>query len=239
MKRISMIFLGLLIVAGLSAQYNSVVNKYLFYGGLKIGKTTLTGTKPNWANKTGSLLVPIDSGTTNNVSTPTLIKFYSGATQLNPDIPAAFQIDAKTVQPMNSDTGLVSITFGYGSGAAIDTTNIGLTSDFGGWFNDGSDTVVITKVIGIVKDSKRAATIPINIYHHATYFYATPDSVCDDHLVVTSTTTGTSTTTMEAKVAILPGEWVWCSPAHSLPVNGTIPSKLRVVASGHKQNRKY
>jgi hypothetical protein len=57
---------------------------YYFNGGIKVGVMPSTG-----VNKAGSKLILIDSITTDNTTTPTLFKFYRGATQLIPDIPAS------------------------------------------------------------------------------------------------------------------------------------------------------
>jgi hypothetical protein len=135
--------------------------------------------------------------------------------------------------PMLADT-IPLFTAGYGWGAATDTTGIDITADFGGWYNDGSDTVQLAKVIGIVKNSKNASSVTINIYWDANYYDATPaDSAFTAGLAVSSTTAGTSTTTF-AEAKIPPGMWVWVKPCRSLGTTGTKPSKLRLSVSGYK-----
>ncbi len=136
------------------------------------------------------------------------------------------------LSPMHADT-IPLFTAGYGWGAATDTTGIDITADFGGWYNDGSDTVQLAKVIGIVKASKNAPTVTVNVYWDVNYYDATPDSAFTAGLAVTSTSAGTSGTSF-AKAKIPPHVWVWVKPCRSLGTTGTKPSKLRISVSGYK-----
>ena len=88
MKRILMIFIAVFISAALSAQtQNWWKYQIKAHGGLKVGNTvTSTG-----VTKTGSLLLTIDSITTDNVTTPTVYKIWKAGVQIAGDIPAANQ----------------------------------------------------------------------------------------------------------------------------------------------------
>jgi hypothetical protein len=153
---------------------------------------------------------------------------------INDSLDARFggALDADQLYPELADT-IPLFTAGYGWGAAIDTTGIDITADFGGWYNDGSDSIPLAKVIGIVKASKNTPTVTINVYWDVNYYDATPDSAFTSGLVVTSTTAGTAGTTF-AKAKIPPHVWVWVKPCRSLGTTGTKPSKLRVSVSGYK-----
>jgi hypothetical protein len=86
MKRIILFLIGFLIVGALNAQSSNWYRyQFKLHGGLKVGNTI----ESTGVTKTGSLLLVTDSITTDNLTTPTLFKIYSGATQLIPDIPAA------------------------------------------------------------------------------------------------------------------------------------------------------
>jgi len=157
----------------------------------------------------------------NKLTSITVGNFFAGGESLS------------DLTPLLADT-IPLFTAGYGWGAATDTTGIDITADFGGWYNDGSDTVQLAKVIGIVKNSKNASSVTINIYWDANYYDATPaDSAFTAGLAVSSTTAGTSSTTF-AEAKIPPGMWVWVKPCRSLGTTGTKPSKLRLSVSGYK-----
>lgn len=136
------------------------------------------------------------------------------------------------IVPLLADT-IPLFTAGYGWGAATDTTGIDITADFGGWYNDGSDTVQLAKVAGRVKASKNPPTITINIYiGDNTDDVANCDSVFTAGMTITSTTTGDfATSFLNAKIP--PGKWVAVYPCASLGL-GTKPSKLRLSVSGYK-----
>lgn len=216
MKRLFILLGFVLLTAGVYAQ------TYLPYG-------VVVGAKRASAITATSIITTIDSV---GVDSEGNIYFFAGGDTLNPQNPVSYTENLSDLVPMLVDT-IPLFTAGYGWGAATDTTGIDITADFGGWYNDGSDTVQLAKVIGIVKNSKNASSVTINVYWDANYYDATPDSAFTAGLAITSTTAGTSGTTF-AKAKIPPHVWVWVKPCRSLGTTGTKPSKLRLSVSGYK-----
>ena len=92
MKKL-LIFLIVVSLSGTLAAQNWYQFLTVFHGGIKVGNTV----KKTGANKTGSLLLTIDSIRTDNTTTPTLYKVYRNNTQLIPDVPAGGYEDAATI----------------------------------------------------------------------------------------------------------------------------------------------
>ncbi len=231
-KRASAIGAGSIIATIDSVGVDGSSNYKLYNGSTEVSANKVKGFTP----AAGSLTLSGDDAITLTTTAATSVTMPTSGTlattqNINDTLAAGESLSAIT--PFYVDT-IPLFTAGYGWGAATDTTGIDITADFGGWYNDGSDTVQMAKVIGIVKNSKNASTVTINIYWDANYYDATPaDSAFTAGLAVSSTTAGTSTTTfLEAKIP--PGMWVWVKPCRSLGTTGTKPSKLRLSVSGYK-----
>jgi hypothetical protein len=95
MKKIIGILIFVMMCGVISAQV-SKPNWYRYLlaanGGLKIGNTVEKSTD----NKVGSLLLLVDSVTTNNVTNPTVFKLWRNGVEITPSIPAGGQIDGAT-----------------------------------------------------------------------------------------------------------------------------------------------
>ena len=88
MKRLMVFLIMVCFVGVLSAQTSNWYRYQMkLHGGVKVGNTVVS----TGVSKTGSFLLPVDSITTDNVTTPTVYKIYNGDTQLAPDIPSGSQ----------------------------------------------------------------------------------------------------------------------------------------------------
>jgi hypothetical protein len=88
MKRLIVFLIVICFAGALSAQTSNWWRYQIkAHGGLKVGNTVVS----TGVTKTGSLLLPMDSVTTDNLTTPTVFKIWRDGVQIAPDIPAASQ----------------------------------------------------------------------------------------------------------------------------------------------------
>jgi hypothetical protein len=118
-----------------------------------------------------------------------------------------------------------------GIGAASDTACFRTAYSYGGFYWDGADTLVVTKMIAVLTGS--SPSVAIDIYWHSTFLSASATKLKTTAPTITSTTTGDATTSFD-NYLIPPGVWVWCKT----PTVTTQPKSMRVTIIGKKQNRK-
>jgi hypothetical protein len=214
MKKLITFLIGILIAVSLQAQTENSF-KYV----LKTKGGLINTLKGLAADKLDS--VKVSAGA---------FKVYQGATQLNPDVPAAFQVDGSTVYPLLVDT-VPLVTFGLGSGATADTACFNNSRLAGSFYNGGSDTLAITQLVGILKEGTGTETIDVQISWHATFLSGSATSLNAAALSITSLTTGTIDASF-ANSKIPPGVFVWCVLSGASADNK--PTFLNVTLSGYK-----
>jgi hypothetical protein len=135
---------------------------------------------------------------------------------------------------MNADT-VTLYTWNIGIGAAGDTaafrTFTTHSYTYGSFFNAGSDTLVITQLLGKVNSG---GSVAIQVSWHATDESGSATNLNTSAFTVTSSTTGNSDTAFD-NAEIPPGVWVWLTT----PTVTTQPRKLRVSLIGYKRNLSY
>ena len=120
-------------------------------------------------------------------------------------------------------------TFSAGAGFAIDTTAFTDSTIYGSFYNAGNDTLIITSIIGVVKNTGK--TIGVQAYYNSS-FNTGGNAIATSTLTVTSNTTGNSTSTFTNQ-KIPPGNWVWMkSPTVTA---GQKPTYLSVSLIGYKK----
>ena len=122
-------------------------------------------------------------------------------------------------------------TFGAGAGLAGDTAAFSTTSLYGSFYNDGSDTLIITKLIAVMQGTNDTLSVRIqwndSINVSGTKLVNTPSPINNNY-------TGNSVTTFD-NTKIPPGNWVWCdSPT---VIDGRKPKYLSVTLIGYKKRK--
>lgn len=115
-----------------------------------------------------------------------------------------YGVNAGTVYVEMADTALFFAP-NIGMGNAGDTILFSYHDYLFGVKWDGSDTLAMTKVTGVVSTG---ADIDINLYTDVNYKDATPTQMLTSDLTITSTTTGDDATVF-TDADVVPGEWLW------------------------------
>ena len=194
----------------------------------------------------GSKIIQQDSVITDNTTTPTLFKMYSGATQLIPDIPTAGQVNLNTIITLQSDT-IPLFTIGGGNNLSGSQPAFLPNADLGVFSNVSlKDTLYITSGRFFCAQDSGTVTMGFRFYKHATTY---PTSASTDMMsnVITlsaatsATTTGTVITHASTPhfdvFALYPGESV--AAIVTVKSNGNMPKLMRGTVYGYKQNRSY
>lgn len=175
-----------------------------------------------------SLLMVRSGASGNTISQTTKANFLTEYTK------TADGVDISTVVKQQADTVTIT-TWSVGIGAAGDTANFrtfathGYT--YGAFFWDGSDTLVVTKLIGWVNSG---GSVAIQVSWDANNEDATPTNLNTSAPTITSSTTGNSDTAFD-NAEIPPQRWVWLTT----PTVTTQPTKLRVTLIGYVRNLSY
>lgn len=92
--------------------------------------------------------------------------------------------------PLLVDT-IPLVTFGAGAGLTADTALFNNNVLIGSFYNEGSDTLVITQLMGVMKEGTGTETIAVQFSWHATMLSGSATSLNAAALAITSLTTGT------------------------------------------------
>ncbi len=132
--------------------------------------------------------------------------------------------------PLLTDT-IPLVTFGAGAGLAADTALFNNGTLIGTFYNGGSDTLVVTSMMCVMKEGTGTETIGVQISWHATMLSGSATSINADAYTVTSLTTGNNDTAF-ANAKIPPGVFVWGILSGASKDNK--PTFLSVTLSGYK-----
>lgn len=139
-------------------------------------------------------------------------------------------IDGSSVYVELLDT-ISLVTFGIGAGFASDTACFNNGALAGSFYNGGSDTLVIKKLVAILKEGTGTETIDVQIAWHTTFLSASATLLNSSALTVNSLTTGTEDIAF-ANAKIPPNVFVWCTLSGASKDNK--PTYLNVTLSGNK-----
>jgi hypothetical protein len=140
-------------------------------------------------------------------------------------------VSGRAVFPALADT-IPLITFGLGSGQMSDTLVFNNSALAGSFYNSGSDTLVITQLIGVLAEGSGTETVSVQVSWHATFKSGSATNLNASPLAITSITTGTSDVSFP-NYKIPPGVFVWSTISGVSA--GNRPSYLSVTLLGHKK----
>jgi hypothetical protein len=169
-------------------------------------------------------------------STANDIKFFdSGNDTLNPYIPVASRTNVQDLAPMLNDT-IPLATFGAGAGLTADTALFNDDVLIGAFFNDGSDTLVITQMISVMYSGTGTETIAVQISWDANFIDGTPTNLGASAFVVAGAEAieggAGEVDTSFSNTKIPPNNWVWGRLSGASKDNK--PTFLNVTLSGYK-----
>lgn len=157
-------------------------------------------------------------------------QIFDGNTQLDPDFTDAGSTDLGIWAKMQADTVPIFV-FGLGSGQSGDTAVFNDNALAGAFYNAGSDTLVVTQLMGILAEGSGTETVSVQVSWHATFKSGSATNLNAAALAITSITTGTADVSF-ANAKIPPNVFVWCTISGvSL---GNKPSFLSLTISGYK-----
>lgn len=119
----------------------------------------------------------------------------------------------------------------WGRNTAVDTAYFRPTYYYPSMYVDGSDTIVVTKIIGVAQGS--SPSVALKMQFDVNDHDGTPTSLNTSALTVTSTTAGNSTTTIN-NPKIPPGVWLW----PELTAVTTQPQYLSINVFGYRIRKK-
>jgi hypothetical protein len=131
---------------------------------------------------------------------------YVGADTVAWYIPVSERQELNTVVPMLADTVLYFAPV-IGVGNAGDTLGFTLNNVIWGAKWEGSHSLVITKVTGVVYGT--TPDIDVALLYDANFRDGTPVEVFSSDLTITSTTTGDNATINASNDTIASGTWLW------------------------------
>lgn len=139
-------------------------------------------------------------------------------------------VSISSIAPLLTDTVPIA-TFGAGTGLIADTALFNNGVLIGSFYNEGSDTLVITQLMGVMKEGTGTETISVQFSWHATFLSGSATSLNAAALAITSLTTGTSDVSF-ANSKIPPNVFVWGILSGASKDNK--PTFLSVTLSGYK-----
>jgi hypothetical protein len=141
-------------------------------------------------------------------------------------------IAGSTLYPSLNDT-IPLFTFGVGAGLTADTALFNNGVLIGSFYNEGSDTLIVTQLMGVMKEGTGTETIKVAVNWHTTFLSASADSLNTIAAMptITSLTTGTEDTSFKS-YKIPPNVFVWGILSGASTSNK--PTFLSVTISGHK-----
>lgn len=163
------------------------------------------------------------------------LKVNRAILQVNTNTTDIATLEADTVvgsslYPELADT-IPLVTFGAGTGLIADTALMNNGVLIGSFYNEGSDTLAITQLVGILKEGTGTETIAVQISWHATFLSGSATNLNAAALAITSLTTGTVDTSF-ANAKIPPNVFVWGILSGASASNK--PTFLSVTLSGYK-----
>lgn len=139
-------------------------------------------------------------------------------------------VDGSSVYPELADT-IPIVTFGLGSAQTGDTAVFVDNALAGAFYNEGSDTLVITQLMGVLASGTGTETVAVQVSWNDTLQAVVPTNLNASALAITSMTVGTSDVSF-ANSKIPPNKWVWCKISGVSA--GNRPSFLNITLSGYK-----
>lgn len=106
---------------------------------------------------------------------------------------------------LSADT-VVLYSTSLGRNIITDTAYFRPTYEYPALYVDGTDTLYVTKIIGVVQGS--SPSVALKMVFDVNHLDGTPTEINSSALTITSTTAGTSTTTI-ANPKVPPGVWMW------------------------------
>jgi hypothetical protein len=158
------------------------------------------------------------------------VNIVDTAAMLSKYVRTAGSENLSDIAPLLVDT-IPLVTFGAGAGLIADTALFNNGVLIGCFYNDGSDTLVITKLMGILKEGTGTETIAVQISWHSTMLSGSAVSLNSSPLAITSITTGTADVSF-ANAKIPPKKFVWGILSGASKDNK--PTFLNVTLSGYK-----
>lgn len=140
-------------------------------------------------------------------------------------------INIAAVVPYLADT-IPLVTFGAGGGLIADTACFNNGALAGTFYNEGSDTLYISQLMGILKEGTGTETISVQISWHSTMLSGSAVNLNSSALAITSMTTGTSDVSFSHHT-IPPNVFVWCVFSGASANNK--PTFLSITLSGYKK----
>ncbi len=120
-------------------------------------------------------------------------------------------------------------TFSAGAGLSTDTAAFQTTTIYGSFYNDGNDTLVITKQMAVLQGSSPSIT-PTVYWNDSLNVTAGAVKLINSPSALTNTATGTAVTSFD-NYKIPPGVWVWVAT----PTVGTKPTYFSLSLIGYKK----
>jgi hypothetical protein len=130
---------------------------------------------------------------------------------------------------INQQDTITLATFTAGAGLSADTAIFQTSTIYGSFYNDGSDTLIITKQIAILQGSSPSIT-PTLYWNDSLNVTAGAVKLINSPSALTNTATGTSVTSFD-NYKIPPGVWVWVAT----PAVGTKPTYFSLSLIGYKK----
>lgn len=145
-------------------------------------------------------------------------------TQMDSKLSEDDTVQLKLVAWLTSDTIII------GAFSAVDSFNTSFI--YGSFYNNGSDTLVVTEMIACLQGTTPSLTVDIE--WHATLGSGSATGLNTTPPTITSITTGDSDTTFD-NAQIPPGVFVWLKT----PTVTTEPTFMTVTLLGYRLNRSY
>ena len=152
------------------------------------------------------------------------------AAMLDPYLTSVGAENLSDLTPMLVDT-IPLVTFGLGSGQTGDTAVFVNGALGGSFYNEGSDTLVITQLMGVLVAGVGTETVSVQISWSDTLKAIVPVNLNAAALAITSHTVGTSDVSFP-NPKIPPNKHVWCAISGVSLANK--PTFLSVTLSGYK-----
>ncbi|MBL0233290.1 MAG: hypothetical protein IPQ08_06455, partial [Chitinophagaceae bacterium] len=121
-------------------------------------------------------------------------------------------------------------SFGGGGGQAGDTTSFSTSTIYGSFYNDGSDTLVITSIRAVLQGTS-PSLVPTVYYNDSINVTAGATKLVNSPATLTNTATGASSTPDNSKIP--PGVWVWVKTETVT----TKPTYFSLTLLGYKKRR--
>ena len=121
-------------------------------------------------------------------------------------------------------------SFGAGGGQSGDTTTFSTSTIYGSFYNDGSDTLVITSIRAVLQGSS-PSLVPTVYFNDSLNVTAGATKLVNSPATLTNTATGASATPDNKKIP--PGVWVWVKTETVT----TKPTYFSLTILGYKKRR--